>query len=166
VVAQIDKSAIDRIAKAAEEAAKFVMEEQSTSVFLPMSIKELVMRVQKDFELSMKGLAGIDVEPLYLPGVSVRCEAIGERELETGGKAKIMWCKIKADGSISFRGIGGPVMHGVVRVSWNGEGLCIKIKREKWEEEEEEAPFSECLITRINFWSISAKTEKITPYKD
>jgi hypothetical protein len=162
VVAQIDRSAIDRIAGAAEEAAKLVLQEQSTSVYLPMSIKELMMRVQKDFELSMKGLAGVDVEPVYSPGVSVGCETIGERELETGGKAKIMWCKIKADGSISFRG--GPIVHGVVGVSWNGEGLCIKMEREK--EEEEELPFSECLVTRIDFQSISTKTEKITPYKD
>ena len=157
---------IDRIARAAEEAAKLVMQEQSTSPYLPMSVKELMMRVQKDFELSMKGVAGVDVEPYYLPGLSIECEDIGERALEAGGKAKIMWCKLKADGTISFRGLRGPVMHGAVGVSWRGEGLCIKVKREGEEASEgEEAPFSECLITRIDYWSISVKTEKIEPYK-
>jgi len=158
------QSEIDRIARAAEEAAKLVMQEQSTSPYLPMSIKELVMRVEKDFELSMKGIAGIDVEPYYMPGISVDCETIGVRELERGGKAKIMWCKIRADGSISFRGLSGPVMHGAVGVTWRGEGLCIK-KEEEFQEEEE-APFTECLVTRIDFWSTSTKIEKIEPYKD
>jgi len=178
---QITQEFKEWVSGKATEVAKVVVE----PVLYPVSLKELIENVKKAFELGMRregreiGM-DIDVEMLaYHPGVSVSCELIGRKELRGGDRVEVMWCKLNADGNIVFRtgdalfkGMNLAVLRGVVRVRWVGEGVCIKTKSGideiLREEHEDEAPIDECLITRIDIFSITAEStpEDIRLYEE
>ncbi|MCI4437885.1 MAG: hypothetical protein JHC33_13845 [Ignisphaera sp.] len=140
----------------------------------PASLKELVEHAQRMFELGLRRVgremgADIVVEAFYHPGVSVSCELIGRKELGGGDRVDAMWCKLNADGNIVFRtgdipfkGMNLAILRGIARVKWAGEGVCIKTRSGTdeilKEEHENEAPIDECLITRIDAFSITAES--------